>query len=180
MKHDTLRHLYDELSHGKVTLEDGYAHRGNVIKSCEQLLSTYCQFLVPNVAGFLRSYDHFVTPAKFYVIPKIHKTPMVGRPIAASHSYITGPISIFVDELVKPKIGMPTVLGYSSELIRLLENVVLPNFNCFLFTMDIVSLYPNVDIKKAWVALNFHLRKGQVPETPLLVQLARLIARLRE
>ena len=40
------------------------------------------------------------------VIPKIHKTPMVGRPVAASHSYITRPISIFVDELVKPKIRM--------------------------------------------------------------------------
>ena len=98
--------------------------------SREQLMSTYCQFIVPNVARFLRSYDPFFTPAKFYVIPKIHKTPMVGRPIAASHSYITRPISIFVDELVKPKIRMPTVLRDSSELIRLLENAVLSNSNC--------------------------------------------------
>ncbi|XP_044170614.1 uncharacterized protein LOC114971795 [Acropora millepora] len=108
VKHETLRHLHDELSYAKVTLEDWYAHRDNVIKCREQLMSTYCQFIVPNAARFLRSYDHFVTPAKFYVIPKIHKTPMVGRPIAASHSYITRPISIFVDELVKPIIRMPT------------------------------------------------------------------------
>ena len=72
----------------------------------------------------------------FVVIPKIHlfmsyKTPMVGRPIAASHSYITRPISIFVDELVKPIIRMPTVLRDSSELIRLLENAILPNSNSF-------------------------------------------------
>ena len=60
---------------------------------------------------------------------------MLGRPIAASHSYITTPISIFVDELVKPKIRMPTVLTDSSELIRLLENTVLPNSNCFLVTV---------------------------------------------
>ena len=100
---------------------------------------------------------------------------MVGRPIVASHSYITRPISIFVDELVKPKIRMPTVLRDSSELIRLLENVVLPNSKCFLVTADVISLYPNVDIKKALVALDLLLCKGQAPETPLLVQLARLV-----
>lgn len=175
VKHETLRHLHDELSYAKVTLEDWYDHRDNVIKSREQLMSTYCQFIVPNVARFLRSYDHFVTPAKFYVIPKIHKTPMVGRPIAASHSYITRPISIFVDELIKPKIRMPTVLKDSSELIRLLEYTDLPKSNCFLVTADVVSLYPNVDIKKTLVALDLLLREGQAPETPLLVQLARLV-----
>ena len=138
-------------------------------------MSTYSQFIFPNAARFLRNYDHFVTLAKFYVIPKIHKTPMVGRPIAASHSYITRPISIFVDELVKPKIRMPTVLSDSSELIRLLENTVLPKSNCFLVTTDVVFLNPNVDIKKALVALDLLLREGQAPKTPLLVQLARVV-----
>ena len=175
MKNETLRHLQGELSYSKVTLEDWYVCRDNVIQRHEQLMSTYCQFIVPSVARFLCSYDHFVTPAKFYVIPKIHKTPMVSRPIAASHSYITRPLSIFVDELFKPKIQMPTVLRDSSELILLLDNTVLPFSNCFLVTVDVVSLYPNVDIKKALVALDFLPREARAPETPLLVQLARLI-----
>ena len=175
VKNETLRHLSDELSYSKVTLEDWYVYRDNVIKRREQLMSTYCQFIVPNVARFLRSYDHFVAPAKFYVLPKIHKTPMVGRPIAASHSYITRPISIFVDELIKPKLRMPTVLRDSSELIQLLENTVLPHSNCFLVTADVVSLYPNVDTKKALVALDLLLREAQAPETPLLIQLSRLV-----
>ena len=175
VKTETNRHLQDELSYSRVTLEEWYVCRDNVIKQREQLMSTYRQFIVPSVARFLRSYDHFVTPAKFYVIPKIHKTPMVGRPIAASHSFITRPLSIFVDELVKPKIQMPTVLRDSSELILLLENTVLPSSNCFLVTADVVSLYPNVDHKKALVALDLLLREARAPETPLLVQLARLI-----
>ena len=70
---------------------------------------------------------------------------MVGRPIAASHSYITRPISIFVDELTKPKMRMPAVLRDSGDVIQLLENTVLPNSNCFLVTAD-------VDTKKALVA----------------------------
>lgn len=175
VRNETLEHLQDELSYSKVTPGDWYVSRLNVIKCRELLMTTYSRFISPNVAKFLRSYDHFANPAKFYVIPKIHKTPMVGRPIAASHSYITRPISIFVDELIKPKILMPTVLRDSSELIQLLEQTALPTPNCFLVTADVVSLYPNVDTKKALVALDLLLRQAKTPETPLLIQLARLV-----
>ena len=82
---------------------------------------------------------------------------MAGRPIAASHSYITRPISIFVDELVKPSITMPTVLRDSGELIQCLETVELPA-NCFLVTADVSSLYPNIDTKKAIIALDLLLK----------------------
>ena len=110
-----------------------------------------------------------------HIIPKIHKNPMLGRPIAASHSYITRPISIFIDKLTKPKIRMPTVLRYSGELIQLLEYTVLPSTNCFLVTVDVMSLYPIMDTKKALITLDLLLREARVPETPLLIQLARLI-----
>ena len=172
---ETLRHLHDELSYRKVTQRDWYDKRLNVINSREKLLSIYSRFISSNVARFLRSFDHFVSPAKFHIIPKIHKSPMVGRPIAASHSYITRPISIFIGELTKPKIRMPTVLRDSGELIQLLEYTVLPTTDCFLVTADVVSLYPNVDTKKALIALDLLLREARVPETPLLIQLAQLV-----
>ena len=100
---------------------------------------------------------------------------MVGRPIAASHSFITRPISTSVDELIKPKIRKPTVVRDSGELIQLLENTVLPDGDCFLVTADVASLYPNVDTKKALIALDLLLREAGAPETPLLIQLARLV-----
>ena len=90
-------HLQDELSYSKVTSGDWYVSHLNVIKCHGQLLTTYSRFTFLNVPKFLHSYDHFGNPAKFNVIPKIHKDPMVGRPIAASPSYITWPISIFVE-----------------------------------------------------------------------------------
>ena len=172
---ETFRHLHDELSYRQVTQQDWYANRLNVIYSREKFMSIYDRFISSDVARFLRSFDHFVCPAKFYVIPKIHKDPMLGRPIAASHSYVTRPISIFVDELTKPKIRMSTVLRDSGELIQLLENTVLPKTNCFLVTADVTSLYPNMGTKKALVALDLLLREARVPETPLLIQLARLV-----
>ena len=47
--------------------------------------------------------------------------------------------------------------------------------NCLLVTADVSSLYPNIDTKKAITALDLLLREGKVAQTPLLVQLARLI-----
>ena len=79
-----------------------------------------------------------------------------------------------MDELVKPVITMPTVLRDSGELIQCLEQLELPA-NCLLVTADGSSLYPNIDTKKAIVALDLLLREGKVAQTALLVQLPRLV-----
>ena len=174
---ETLKHLDDTKSYAKVTKNDWTFRRQKVIETREKLVNSYFRFLQPNSLKFLRSLDdspRSIDPAKLYIIPKIHKSPIAGRPIAASHSYITRPISIFVDELVKPNITMPTVLRDLGELIQCLEKVELPA-NCFLVTADVSSLYPNIDTRKAIIALDLLLREGKVAQTPLLVQLARLI-----
>ena len=77
--------------------------------------------------------------------------------------------------IVKPTTHLPTVPGDSGELIQLLENTVLPNSSCFLVTAEVASLYPNVDTKKAVVALDLLHRDARVPETPLLIQLTRIV-----
>ena len=177
MKTETLKHLNDPTSYERVTQEEWSHRRCKVIENRERLMNTYKRFLPPNNVKFLRSFDNTPSstkPAKFYVIPKIHKTPMVSRPIAASHSYITRPISIYVDEIVKPNISMPTVLRDSKELIQNLESIKITP-DCLLVTADVKSLYPNINIKKAIIALDLLLRENRVPETPLLIQLARIV-----
>ena len=164
-------------SYAKVTKDDWTIRRQKVIETRERLINSYSSFLPPNWHKFLRSLDNnprSLDPTKFYIIPKIHKSPEAGTPIESSHSYITKPISIFVDELVKPSINMPTMLRDSGELIQCLENIELPA-NCLLVTADVSSLYPNIDTKKAIIAVDLLLREGKVAETPLLVQLTRLI-----
>ena len=111
----------------------------------------FSRFINTNAAKFLRSCDHYLSPTKFYIIPKIHKNPMVGRPIAGSHSYITRPLNIFVDEYVKPRLHMPTVLRDSGELIQALESIRLPP-HCFLVTADVVSLYLAVSVVRMIVS----------------------------
>ena len=60
------------------TLSRGYSATREVTKqlvNSADLLLHYC--------------SNSVNPAKFYIIPKIYKSAIAGRPIAASHSYVT-------------------------------------------------------------------------------------------
>lgn len=63
---------------------------------------------------------------------------MVGRPIAASYCcYITRPLSIFVDEYVKPRLKMPTVLGFwrtdsSSGVCQFATTLLSCHGRCYL------------------------------------------------
>ena len=120
---ETLKYLNDTKSYAKVTQNDWTFRRQKVIETREKLANNYSRFLPPNSLKFLRSLDDSpksFDPAKFYIIPKIHKSPIAGRPITTSHSYITRPISIFVDELVKPNIAMPTVLRSNPSIIAVM------------------------------------------------------------
>jgi hypothetical protein len=59
----------------------------------------------------------------FYLLPKIHKSPVVGRPIVASHSYFLSPAARWLDEQLQPVVRrLSTVIRDSKELIRLLES----------------------------------------------------------
>ena len=89
----TLKHLNDTKSYQKVTKDEWKFRRQKVIEIREKLVNSYSSFLLPNSLKFLRSIDDSpmsIDPAKFYIIPKIHQSSIAGRPIAASHSYITG------------------------------------------------------------------------------------------
>ena len=112
-----------------------------------------------------------MTPTQIYVI-HVNKTPTVGRPIAASHSYITWPISIFVDELLTIKIHMPSALGDSSELIQFVENTGLTSIQFLSCYHGLISFLSDVDTKKALVASDPLLRKTHVLVIPLLNQIA--------
>ena len=69
---------------------------------------------------------------------------------------------------------MPTVLRDFGELIQYLEGIKLPS-NCLLVTVDVSSLYPDIDTKKAIIALDLLLREDNVTQSALLVQLTRLV-----
>ena len=84
---ETLKHLInDTRSYTKITADEWSIRRHKVIQTRDKLVNSYSHFLPANSLKFLRSLDNTprsLDPAKFYIIPKIHKSPMAVRPIAA-------------------------------------------------------------------------------------------------
>ncbi len=90
----------------------------------------------------------------FYIIPKIHKQPIVGRPIVASTNWLTTNLSLWVCEELKPFMNLcPFVLKDSQSLLVQLRNQRRPLERCSLVTIDVVSLYTNMDIAQVTTIL---------------------------
>ena len=79
----------------------------------------------------------------FRLTVKLHKCPMVGRPISnLSHSWIA-PASLFLCDMLSPlQRRLPHVVSSSDEFLRALPQKVPMDFE--LATIDIKNLYPSI------------------------------------
>ena len=95
----------------------------------------------------------------FYLLPKIHKLPRVttaflaqlrGRPIVASHSWVTTPVSQWLADVLNAACAaaFPHVLPDSRALIRQVESTPVSR-DAFLVTFDVESMYPSIDVPLA-------------------------------
>jgi len=85
---------------------------------------------------------------KLYLIPKVHKDPLRGRPIVSSPAWLTTPASVWLDWLLQPIVAkQPAVLRDSKSLVQQLEQQQFPR-DCVLITADVRDLFtviPNAD-----------------------------------
>ena len=92
----------------------------------------------------------------FYVIPKLHKTPVVGRPIVASHSWVTTPLAVWAAYYLNLVVNMCclSVLESSHALISGLDGLRsrIAASTTFM-TADVESLYTNIPINPAITAM---------------------------
>ena len=111
-----------------------HAIRGNCSKrESEFLLSNLNKFNIPH----------------FYIIWKILKNPIVGRPIVAGYNWILTPASIFVGHYLKKFCNkFDTILLDSLSLVKILEKEQFDS-DCYLFTVDFKSLYTNIPVQHA-------------------------------
>ena len=85
---------------------------------------------------------------RFYLLPKVHKPKVAGRPIVPGHSWVTTPASVWVDSVLQPHFArhMPTLCTSSTQLIRELQYLPPIRSNCKFITADVASLYTNIPI----------------------------------
>ena len=123
------------------------------------------------------------TPS-FYGVPKIHKDfdsflPL--KPICSGFNFCTVKISEFVHVFLKPAAQQnPSYIRDTSHFVHKIENDVAqkttPN-KTFRVTMDVSSLYPNIDHNKGISACEEVLSQRDYPlvQTSVLSNLIRLI-----
>ena len=61
------------------------------------ILDRHGRLLGDKLKSYILQYADVHDPANFKILPKVHKCPLVGRPIVASTKYVTTPASRFID-----------------------------------------------------------------------------------
>lgn len=85
------------------------------------------------------------TAARFYILIKMHKTPVLGRPIAASVNTMTYFASRYLHNILDPLVArIPTNCRNSNSIILDMENIGLLTNDSLLLAADVKSLYPSI------------------------------------
>lgn len=118
-----------------------------------QLLKTYELWIEPWVRSFILVGCGKRQVPYLYGLPKLHKMPamvppIITRPIAACHSWVTTNMSKYVAELLEGCLRdtqrFPTVLRDRTQLVAAVEQCSVTD-DTWLLTFDVESLYPSID-----------------------------------
>ena len=114
----------------------------------------------------------------FYSVPKIHKTPLKFRPIVPGKGTLLEPLAKIADFFLQPQVvKMNTYIKNSFEFLGALKTTLShtdifpeyakPNYQAWIFTSDVVNLYPSIPIAQALQSV--YQSSAQTPDTALLV-----------
>lgn len=111
---------------------------------------------------FIKNFDKNIKSLKlkkFYILIKLHKTPITARPIVSSiNSDIYG-ISKYLDVLLTPiMLQQMSFIKDSNSIIELI-NKIQHEANDILMTLDATSLYTNISFDLTKKALTYFLHK---------------------
>lgn len=97
----------------------------------------------------------------FYMLPKLHKCPVVGRPIVASCAWVFAPLSQWISYHLNPVVQtMDTVLVSTAVLVTDLQRIHLPPATDVHFvSADVSDMYNNIPVSQAIVAVGGLLRR---------------------
>ena len=121
---------------------------------------------------------HHPRPARFYLLPKIHKPGNPGRPIVASNGAPTENISRFVDFFLQPRVAeIPSYIRDTTDFINKLRRLPILPIGTLLVTLDVSSLYTNIPHEEGITACEeaLNLRESLIPPTADVCQLIRFI-----
>lgn len=96
----------------------------------------------------------------FYLLLKMHKQPVVGRPIVSWFGYALANASIWVDAQLQPLLRLESsVLPSSNRFVQDLAAAPPIQKDCWLLSADVASLYPSMPLEAVLAALNWFLTR---------------------
>ena len=84
-------------------------------------------------------------PARFYLLPKVHKKCVPGRPVVSACGFATEGMSEIVDFFLQPY--MPTIPSFikdNDDFIPRIRNIIDLPSDVKLVTLEVVSLCPSI------------------------------------
>ena len=117
----------------------------------------------------------------FYMLPKIHKVNNPGRPVISSVNSHTEKISAYVDEFLRPIAErLPSHIRDTTDFIQRMKVLGKLPVECYLVTLDVSSLYTNIDIDEGLTVVQEELTKTNLvkPSAKTLTCLLEKVLRL--
>ena len=95
----------------------------------------------------------------FYILPKIHKPDIPGRPIVSSCNSHTERLSAFVDEALKPlRKLIKSHVRDTQDFLEKIQNVKIKE-KSLLVTLDVSALYTNIEARRGIEAIRSFVTK---------------------
>ena len=121
-------------------------------------------------------------PARFYLLPKVHKPNNPGRPVISSTNCHTTKLSKFVDHYIQPHAKLlKSYIRDTTEFLNRISSIHtdIPT-GAILVTMDVKSLYTNIEHNEGLAALKKSLQNSNntYPGTEVILTLMKLILTL--
>ena len=106
-----------------------------MLKSSKHVDEKTAKHLLPN--------DNMKTP-NFYLLPKVHKELIPGRPVINSSNCHTTCISDYVSHVLQPEVeSLPSYVKDTTDFIKKVEGKKVPE-RSYLVTLDVKALYTNI------------------------------------
>ena len=100
----------------------------------------------------------------FYLLIKLHKLPIAGRPVCSDCGSLPHALGRYVDNALQPIVqDQALYFKNSAELKTELESLTLPA-NASLFTYDAVAMYPSINTADCMARLTEYLSKDEVSD----------------
>lgn len=156
--------------------------KGDAMGIISLLKSPYClNIFNKQIEKFLLyTIGNYNTLPTFHLLPKIHKTPLVGRPIVPSHSWITSGFSVYADTLLQQYFyHAHYIIKDTKTLIQSLDSITLNGKQTWFVTGDVSSMYTNIptDTNAFNIVANFLVEYCLISEAeePAFIEVLRFI-----